>query len=231
MSQFQKSRFLITACLLVFADSGYGESLRSDRVAAPAAPSMTVRVYNYAGVSQRELSLVESMATELFRESGVQIVWYDCGGSSLADDDPGCGKRASLVAFDLRVCRTCTSQAASEYGVRGFAVGSMATVSTAWCEEISRSLYVPSEEILGRVIVHELGHLLLGPGHSPVGIMKAHWTREDLRRKNLGMLTFTADQAQLLRFQVKSRRAADERAALATSETKTELLATSGAPR
>lgn len=202
------TRLLITACFLVFADSSYGQSLRSDRVVEPAAASMTVRVYNYAGVSQRELTLAESVATDLLRESGVQIVWYDCGGSSLADDEPGCSERASLATFDLRICRSCTSLRTSEYGVRGYVVGSMATVSTTWSDEISKSLYVPSEYLLGRVIVHELGHLLLGPGHSPVGIMKGHWTREDLRRKNLGMLTFTAEQAALIRSNLECWRSA-----------------------
>ena len=191
-------RLLTAACFLVCAGGMDAQSLRSGRVSSSAQASMTVRVYNYAGLSRRELTLVESVAADIFRESRIPIRWYDCGPSSRAEDDPGCGERASLATFDLRICRNCTSLATSEYGVRGYVVGSMATVSTTWSDEISRSLSVPSEYLLGRVIVHELGHLLLGPGHAPVGIMKAHWTRDDLRPNNLGMLCFTAQQATLI---------------------------------
>jgi len=202
------TRLLITACFLVFANSTYGQGLRSDQVAA----SMTVRVYNYSTVARSELNLAEAVAARIFRESGVQVVWYDCGPSSLTNDDPRCGQRTSLTTFDLRICRSCTSLRTSEYGVRGYVVGSMATVSTTWSDEISQSLYVPSEYLLGRVIVHELGHLLLGPGHSPVGIMKAHWTREDLRRTNLGMLSFTSEQVALISSNLECRRAVKDEA-------------------
>jgi hypothetical protein len=125
-----------------------------------------------------------------------------------ADEGPNCRDNVSLTKFTLRICRNCTSFIASpEHDVRGFATGQTATVSSAWSDELSHALYVPSEELLGRVIVHELGHLLLGPGHSRVGIMKAHWKPEDLHRSNLGMLNFTSEQAERIRSNLQRGRA------------------------
>jgi hypothetical protein len=55
-------------------------------------------------------------------------------------------------------------------------------------------------DILGTVIAHELGHLLLGSNsHSGVGIMKAHLQGEDLHRVSRGGLWFTNEQAERMR--------------------------------
>ncbi len=51
-------------------------------------------------------------------------------------------------------------------------------------------------DILGNVMAHELGHLLLGSNsHSGMGIMRAHWQGEELRRLSRGNLWFTNEQA------------------------------------
>jgi hypothetical protein len=39
--------------------------------------------------------------------------------------------------------------------------------------------------LLGRVVAHEIGHLLLNRNmHAAAGLMKAHWTRDDLNNKD-----------------------------------------------
>ena len=54
--------------------------------------------------------------------------------------------------------------------------------------------------ILGNVIAHELGHLLLGSNsHALSGIMKARWENEELKRMAKGGLFFTAEQAEHIR--------------------------------
>jgi hypothetical protein len=51
-------------------------------------------------------------------------------------------------------------------------------------------------DTLANVMAHELGHLLLGSNsHSGMGIMRAHWQSEELRRLSRGGLWFTNEQA------------------------------------
>ena len=51
-------------------------------------------------------------------------------------------------------------------------------------------------DILGNVMAHELGHLLLGSNsHSGFGIMRAHWRSEELRRLSRDGLWFTNEEA------------------------------------
>ncbi len=55
-------------------------------------------------------------------------------------------------------------------------------------------------DLLGDVMAHELGHLLLGSNsHSPTGIMRAHWQGEELHRLSRGNLWFTDEQADRMR--------------------------------
>jgi hypothetical protein len=60
--------------------------------------------------------------------------------------------------------------------------------------------------ILGDLMAHELGHLLLGqPGHSVAGIMRAQWQTRELQRAVEGTLFFLPEQAQTIRAQVLAR--------------------------
>jgi hypothetical protein len=55
-------------------------------------------------------------------------------------------------------------------------------------------------DILGNVMAHELGHLLLGSNsHASAGIMRAHWQGEELRRLSRGSLWFTNEQGDHMR--------------------------------
>jgi len=54
--------------------------------------------------------------------------------------------------------------------------------------------------ILAHVIAHEIGHLLMRTnGHSPDGVMKAHWTASDYGRMAHRPLPFRPDDAEMMR--------------------------------
>jgi hypothetical protein len=60
--------------------------------------------------------------------------------------------------------------------------------------------------VLGAAIAHEIGHLFLGPNsHSPVGIMRGGWKQDDLLKASQARVTFTPDQAQRIRTEVRHR--------------------------
>jgi hypothetical protein len=62
-------------------------------------------------------------------------------------------------------------------------------------------------QILGNVIAHELGHLLLGVhSHSGSGVMHARWSREELLAADLGELSFSNSERTRIRNSVIARR-------------------------
>ena len=59
---------------------------------------------------------------------------------------------------------------------------------------------IPAGELLGCVIAHELGHLLLGTAsHSQLGLMSAVWQDPELQQAVRGGLFFTAVEGERMR--------------------------------
>jgi hypothetical protein len=66
--------------------------------------------------------------------------------------------------------------------------------------ELHTNWNVSLADILGNVMAHELGHLLLGSNsHNGMGIMRERWQGEELRRLSRGSLSFTSEQAGHMR--------------------------------
>jgi len=60
--------------------------------------------------------------------------------------------------------------------------------------------------ILGHVMLHELGHLLLGVGsHGATGLMHVPWHRKELEQADQGALLFTPWEAETLRRNAAAR--------------------------
>jgi hypothetical protein len=60
--------------------------------------------------------------------------------------------------------------------------------------------------ILGGILAHEIGHLLLAEnGHSGTGVLRAQWGDQDLRMIACGRLWFTPEQASRMASLVAER--------------------------
>jgi hypothetical protein len=67
-------------------------------------------------------------------------------------------------------------------------------------EELDEEWHVGLARVLGHVMAHELGHLLLGSNaHSRQGIMRRQWYGDDLHLASKGSLLFSEDQARSIR--------------------------------
>ena len=64
----------------------------------------------------------------------------------------------------------------------------------------SAKLRLDASQMLGHVMAHELGHLLLPHGaHSVTGVMREAWDGAQANQATMGLLTFTPPEAALLR--------------------------------
>jgi hypothetical protein len=77
-------------------------------------------------------------------------------------------------------------------------------------QQMHRNSGVGEARLLGTVIAHEIGHLLLGPhAHSLAGIMCAHWHKEELRLIGIGCMGFTPDQSVRMRARIAPPKSRD----------------------
>jgi hypothetical protein len=167
------------------------------------AVSLTVSAFNDAAVPPSVLLTARARAQSVFAEAGITLTWLDCGtpGRSAANTD--CTAIAYPAHLSLRLAKDGTHRAKDTFGesfVDDRGQGNYASVYVTALDS-SPALRVLSEgELLGYVVVHELGHLLLGKdSHSPQGVMRPVWGFEDLEQAAHGKLCFTPDQVERMR--------------------------------
>jgi hypothetical protein len=177
---------------------------------APGSPlRMTLRVYDYAHLDATMLTRAREVATAIFKESGVETTWVDCPISAAEFGEyPACHARTEATHFVLRVMTAsmAVKLPTSDHPL-GFAhecrddqPGCVANVFYARVAELARRSGTPPATILGHVMVHEVGHLLLGPNSDGSrGIMCGEWSLDDLRLMNWHYLFFTPRQSGQLR--------------------------------
>ena len=169
-----------------------------------------VRVYNYTRFSKGLLGQAESDAAGIFRAVGVEIAWTNCNP---AGDDPvedsSCAKFLGPFQLKVRVLPDIPAAPGTAERPLGAALGSMASVSLRRVREEAGRCQVMPQVVLGPVLAHEIGHLLLGSdGHSAAGIMREHWQPQDYAPPQLRTLGFTPEQAATIRAEVRARLAA-----------------------
>ncbi len=185
-------------------------------------PTVTVRVYNYAKVPTRTLGGAEREAASIFAAAGVQTVWLGCLNAEVESqaapvpNDPAretkCEGGTTAATVDLRILLRPVpdSTAALPDMTFGFADGkSLASVYWERVQDLACGLDGDKRDapvILGDVMAHELGHLLLGTNsHSLAGIMRAKWDPVFLRQALMGHELFLPEQSGLMRTTVLRR--------------------------
>ncbi len=144
------------------------------------SPDVIVRVYGVPALSSWMLRSAETEATRVLRSTCINFHWQDCGAH--VPSEP-CGVPAPPTELIIRFLGKSLEQAGtSALGIAGLADGS--SVAFIFYDRIvatrSHTRVIPV--VLGRVMAHEITHLLLPEEHhSQLGLMRGQWSAEDLR--------------------------------------------------
>ncbi len=182
--------------------SGFALSEPAFAIEENSGSTITVLVDNYSQAAPGVLTAAEY-------EAGLQTVWLDCPLRALAPAPPGfCQKAPEATDLRLRILSAPIRNTFQD-SVFGFTVHSvLASVYYEYAVLRAKSDDAEFEVpiILGCVIAHELGHLLLGSnGHSRTGIMEPRWEPKQVRQLMMGRLLFTPEQSKLMRAQARTR--------------------------
>ena len=175
-------------------------------------PVLTIAMYDYAHVPEKLLVSSEQEVSRIFRYAGVKVEWVDCVPGPEIQSDAHCQHPLDHFHVEMKILlrnlsaplryHTDTFGVAEVYADR---IGSVSYVFYDRVEQQAKNLDLRAV-LLGDLMAHELGHLLLGPhSHSLTGIMCAVWREVELRNAAQGALLFTPAQSKLIRVKLAFR--------------------------
>jgi len=175
-----------------------------------------LRICQVSKMSVEQLAQAEEVAGKILQKSGVEPIWLNCiprGESATHRPVFSCAARSTETFLRVNIVdwfppelKNVSSEALglsilpSEAKSGRFAYISMPRVKQFASEE-----EIPPSMLLGIVLAHEIGHLLLGTGpHLPAELMAAGITRTALTRAREGLLLFGPSESVRLRWAVEA---------------------------
>jgi hypothetical protein len=202
------NRLVSSFLALSFLSSANQTSVAKSPSDGGTEPSLkiTVWVYNYAQVSAWTLIRAERVAASIFRQAGVETLWLNDTRSKVRRQPFGPTILALRIVSEAMAARYARGSTTLGFAVPSKEGGSHASVFYHRVKELAKGTVDTEPEILGHALAHEIGHLLLdSTAHDPTGIMCASWSREDLYQMAWQYLSFSTEQAVILRANVLRR--------------------------
>jgi len=166
---------------------------------------ITIRVHNYAEIPQQTVTRTKLEIAKIMKQAGVMTQWIDCPSSLSETEEHGaCQERMSSTDLAIMILHKFKLPNGAS---RDTHLGSAEVLTNRQpghyvylsYDHIRDSVYPAgscSPEILAEVAVHEIGHVLFrSVDHSPTGLMRARWDRQDFQNAATGNLFFTPQQA------------------------------------
>jgi len=164
---------------------------------------LPVRLYDLSGQSDDQRRIALETATAALASAGVRILWTLCAPADRSD--AGCNAPPRDSERIVRVLQTSPAWSRREGVSMGDSVidcgsqsGGFATVYADRVSWMAARAAITPAVLLGLAIGHELGHLLLGSGHTSAGIMRRSWPLNELRWNRPGDWQFTREQIAVL---------------------------------
>jgi hypothetical protein len=173
-----------------------------------AGQQMNVAVCNLGDVSATVIAGAKAETELVYRSAGVTIVWHDCA----AFPPPAGQANDAWFVIRLRTDKPPRTVGPASLDVMGKAFvedagGYMADAYFQAVQATSEKHHGDPGVLLGFVMAHELGHLILGAGHTPDGVMQAAWGQKQMDALRQRWLRFNQQNAVRIRRALEMRTA------------------------
>jgi hypothetical protein len=163
---------------------------------------LPVKLFNDAAVGDDMLHRAKEEAGWLLKSVCVEVTWVPCPVVNVSNLTP-C--KAPVGAIELHILSSPAANDFSEdaLGIAmphpGYGDHAGVFLSRARQTAARNAGIIDVSDLLGCVMAHELGHVLLhSTTHSSEGLMRAVFRPADLRRAGQRQLKFTSEQAQAI---------------------------------
>jgi hypothetical protein len=180
---------------------------RAERDALPSTP-VTIRVYDQVPLDRNDLREAEAVAGQVFKRVAVDISWLDVPDPFLgppALDYSNNPPAPCLHEMGVKIVRSTPPGTAPGVLAMTLPRSRGALQIVVYWERVQEyqqlnhlaNLLCPNiATVLGYVLVHEVGHVLLGSTeHSESGIMRAHWGLPELQKMVWGRFTLAKTES------------------------------------
>jgi len=177
----------------------------------PNRPAVTVQIRDYAHVKPKSLAKATEIASRMYKRAGVGLEWLAVvSQDAAASPDALRAEEAQHPVAELTI-NIVTSSIAKRSGYAGDVVGYVSVPPQGGMGRVGYVIYdrikdvaaggpASSSDILGIIIAHDVGRLILGAGSGTFnGIMTRAWDQDALQRVNPMSLTFTPPEVERLR--------------------------------
>ena len=146
---------------------------------ANAAERMEVLICNTAKLPEYLLKAAETEAGLVFQSADIDVEWSTCQNAAT----PAHGTTQFVIRLRSDVAPHLMGELSLHAVGRAFVSGGEGYIADVYypaIEVLSETSQASRGSLIGYAMAHEIGHLLLGPGHRPRGIMRARWGQEEL---------------------------------------------------
>ena len=173
---------------------------------------VTVRTYNYASVRSEELTAAQLETERIFGRARIAVDWIECrvpgSGAGARCTEPLSSGRDLMLRLMERAAagearRIALGESMLDREQRG---GVLMTIDVSPVRMVAGQSATAMPTLLGRAIAHEIGHLLLGNGQHPrLGLMRAHWSNDELRGLKPAHWGFSSHEAAQMRQSLRDK--------------------------
>jgi hypothetical protein len=176
-------------------------------VTAMAGERMTIWICNLGNLRDQTVVHARKVVTEIFGQLQIEVRWTGCEG-------PGISRVAwpgSNIVLRLRRAEPPAGAPVADADLMGMAftsarnAGNLADAYYRAIRRFARRNQADAPDVLAYVVAHEIGHLLLGPGHVEGTIMAARWDARTLAAVRQRRLTFNAAQRAAIYRELRAR--------------------------
>jgi len=177
------------------------------RAEGDEARTVSIRIHNYAHIQDGALARAQEVVSGMYGTIGVRTDWLEPLQQSEGIFDsvgaPDC-KPSDLMVIILTAAMA--NRGVIPESILGFAAadpgvgGRIAYVIYDRVKDITQGTQVDDMRMMGIVMAHEIGHLLLTDrSHSEDGLMRGNWQPSEFRSLRPGDLRFSDLQAVEIR--------------------------------
>jgi hypothetical protein len=169
-----------------------------------------VRVYNAAVVPAADQAVALRAAATILSAAGIGTSWLPCGDVAPGMNATVCNTPLESSELSVRLVRLPGTASARGELQLGYSLvdttagaGTLATIYADRVAWLAGEAGADTPTLVGFAIAHEIGHLLLGTNaHSGTGLMRAVWSRAELRRNAAADWLFGRSEAARMRASV-----------------------------